>query len=143
MSPKLPNDNLPAFHQMISRLETNRLLVLVKTEDHYFDDFFLRQLEEIKLWGRPQLIKEALHLQQNQEILKDSSEINFIEISKITNEVIEYLCMRVTQKIESTTQKEIYLLPAHLVRTSLHFPCKESIFSSSIFIYCLIPFSQN
>lgn len=134
MSPKLPNDNLPAFHQMISRLETNRLLVLVKTEDHYFDDFFLRQLEEIKLWGRPQLIKEALHLQQNQEILKDSSEINFIEISKITNEVIEYLCMRVTQKIESTTQKEIYLLPAHLVRTSLHFPCKESIFSSSIFL---------
>lgn len=134
MSPKLPNDNLPAFHQMISRLETNRLLVLVKTEDHYFDDFFLRQLEEIKLWGKPQLIKEALHLQQYQEILKDSSEINFIEISRISAEVIDYLCKRVFQKNDTTIQKAIYLLPAHLVDTSLNFPCKESIFASSIFL---------
>jgi hypothetical protein len=43
MSSKSQNDNLPAINQMISRLETNRLLVLIKTEDHYFDDFFLRQ----------------------------------------------------------------------------------------------------
>jgi hypothetical protein len=43
MSSKLQNDNLPAINQMISRLETNRLLVLIKTEDHYFDDYFLKQ----------------------------------------------------------------------------------------------------
>jgi hypothetical protein len=44
MSSKSQNDNLPAINQMISRLVMNRLLVLIKTEDHYFDDFFLRQL---------------------------------------------------------------------------------------------------
>ena len=43
MTSKLQNDNLPAINQMSSRLETNRLLVSIKTEDHYFDDFFLRQ----------------------------------------------------------------------------------------------------
>ena len=44
MSSKSQNENFPAINQMISRLETNRLLVLIKTEGHYFDDFFLRQL---------------------------------------------------------------------------------------------------
>ena len=43
MSSKSQNDNLPAINQMSSRLEPNRLLVLIKTKDHYFDDFFLRQ----------------------------------------------------------------------------------------------------
>ncbi len=54
MSSKSQNDNLPAINQMISRLDTNRLLVLIKTEDHYFDDFFLRQFvvndRTIKVW---------------------------------------------------------------------------------------------
>lgn len=43
MSSKSQNDNLPAINQMSTRLETNKLLVLIKTEDHDFDDFFLRQ----------------------------------------------------------------------------------------------------
>jgi|694.fasta_scaffold144629_2 hypothetical protein len=54
MSSKSQNDNLPAINQMISRLVMNRLLVLIKTEDHYFDDFFLRQLaandRTFKVW---------------------------------------------------------------------------------------------
>jgi hypothetical protein len=54
MSSKSQNDNLPAINQMISRLVMNRLLVLIKTEDHYFDDFFLRQLaandRTIRVW---------------------------------------------------------------------------------------------
>jgi len=43
MSSKSQNDNLPAINQLISRLETNRFLVLNKTQDQYFDDFFLKQ----------------------------------------------------------------------------------------------------
>jgi hypothetical protein len=43
MSSKSQNDNLPAINQLILRLETNRFLVLNKTEDQYFDDFFLKQ----------------------------------------------------------------------------------------------------
>lgn len=134
MSSKSQNDNLPAINQMISRLETNRLLVLIKTEDHYFDDFFLRQLAANKLWGSPILINNAGPLQREQVIKRGDSEINFIEISRISAEVMEHLCKRVFQKIDTATQKEIYLLPAHLVHTSLNFPCKESIFSSSLFL---------
>jgi hypothetical protein len=134
MSSKSQNDNLPASNQMISRLETNRLLVLIKTEDHYFDDFFLRQLVANKLWGSPILINNAASIQLDQLILEGDSKINFIEISRISAEVIDHLCKRIFQKIDTTTQKEIYLLPAHLVHTSLNFPCKESIFSSSLFL---------
>ena len=134
MSSKLQNDNLPAINQMISRLETTRLLFLIKTEDHFFDDFFLRQLVVNKLWGSPILISNAAHLPREQVILRGDSEINFIEISRISAEVMEHLCKRVFQKVENTAQKEIYLLPAHLVHTSLNFPCKESIFSSSLFL---------
>jgi len=134
MSSKSQNDNLPASNQMISRLETNRLLVLIKTEDHYFDDFFLRQLAANKLWGSPILINNAASIQLDQLILEGDSKINFIEISRISAEVIDHLCKRIFQKIDTTTQKEIYLLPAHLVHTSLNFPCKESIFSSSLFL---------
>ena len=54
MTSKSQSDNLPAINQMISRLETNRLFVLIKTEVGYFDDFFLRQLaandSTIKFW---------------------------------------------------------------------------------------------
>ena len=54
MSSKSQNHNLPAINQMSSRLEPNRLLVLIKTKDHYFDDFFLRQFaanaRTIKVW---------------------------------------------------------------------------------------------
>lgn len=134
MSSKLQNDILPAFNQLASRLETNRLLVLIKTEDHYFDDFFLRQLAANKLWGSPQLIKNTTSPQTEKILLEATSEINFVEISRITAEVMEHLCKRVFQKVENTTHKEIYLLPAHLVHTFLNFPCKESIFSSSIFL---------
>ncbi len=134
MSSKLQNESFPAFIQLASRLETNRLFVLIKTDDHYFDDFFLRQLAANKLWGSPVLIKSTTPLQREQVLPEGDSEINFIEISRITAEVMEQLCKRVFQKVENNTQKEIYLLPAHLVHTSLNFPCKESIFSSSIFL---------
>lgn len=134
MSSKSQNDNLPAINQMSSRLETSRLLFLIKTEDHYFDDFFLRQLAANKLWGSLILINNAGALQREQVIKRGDSEINFIEISRISAEVMEHLCKRVFQKVENTAQKEIYLLPAHLVHTSLNFPCKESIFSSSLFL---------
>ena len=54
MTSKSQSDNLPAINQMSSHLETNRLLVLIKMEDHYFDDFFLRQFaandRTIKVW---------------------------------------------------------------------------------------------
>jgi hypothetical protein len=54
MSLKSQNDKLPAINQMISRLVKVILLVLIKAEDHYFDDFFLRQLvangRTIKVW---------------------------------------------------------------------------------------------
>ena len=134
MSSKLQNESFPAFIQLASRLETNRLFVLIKTDDHYFDDFFLRQLAANKLWGSPVLINSTTPLQREQVLPEGDSEINFIEISRITAEVMENLCKRVFQKVDTTTQKEIYLLPAHLVHTSLIFPCKESIFSSSIFL---------
>lgn len=134
MSPKLQNDILPVFNQIASRLETNRLLILIKTEDHYFDNFFLRQLAENKLWGSPRILKNATKSQIEQLLLEETSEINFIEIPRITAEVMEYLCNRVSQKVENKTQKAIFLLPAHLVHTNLNFPGKESIFSSSIFL---------
>jgi hypothetical protein len=134
MSPKLQNDNSPVINQLISRLESNRLLVLIKTEDHYFDDFFLKHLAANKLWGNSKLFTNATGLQHQQVLQGSDSEINFIEVTKLSAEAMEYLGNRVSQKVESTTQKEIYLLPAQLVHTSLSFPGKESIFSSSIFI---------
>ncbi len=46
MSSKSQNDNFPAINQLISRLETNRFLVLNKTEDQYFDDFFFEAIRD-------------------------------------------------------------------------------------------------
>jgi hypothetical protein len=43
MTSKSQSDNLSRINQMSSRFEMNRLLILIKTEYHYFDDFFFRQ----------------------------------------------------------------------------------------------------
>ena len=54
MSPKLQDDILPVFNQMTARLEMNIILILIKSEDHYFDDFFLKQFvandRTIRVW---------------------------------------------------------------------------------------------
>ena len=134
MSSKLQSDTFPVFNQMASRLETNRLLILIKTEDHYFDNFFLSQLAANNLWGSPRILNKVTSSQIEQLFLGASSEINCIEIPRITAEVLEYLSNRVSQKVDNTIQKAIFLLPANLVDTNLNFPGKASIFSSSIFL---------
>jgi hypothetical protein len=54
MSPKLQDDILPVFNQMTAPLEMNIILILIKSEDHYFDDFFLKQFvandRTIRVW---------------------------------------------------------------------------------------------
>jgi hypothetical protein len=134
MSPKLQDDILTVFNQMASRLEMNRLLILIKTEDHYFDDFFLRQLAANNLWSSPRILNNATSPQIEQILSGSTSEIKCIEIPRITTEVLEYLNNRVSQKVDKTTQKTIFLLPAYLVDTNLNFPGRASIFSSSIFL---------
>jgi hypothetical protein len=134
MSPKLQDDILPVFNQMAARLEMNRILILIKTEDHYFDDFFLRQLAANNLWSSPRILNNATSPQIEQLLAGATSEIKCIEIPRITAEVLEYLSNRVSQKVDKTTQKTIFLLPAYLVDTNLNFPGKASIFSSSIFL---------
>jgi hypothetical protein len=134
MSPKLQHDILPLFNQMASRLEANRLFILIKTEDHYFNNFFLSQLTSNNLWGSPQILNNSTSSQIGQFLSGATLEINCIEIPRITAEVMDYLFNWVSQKVENTTQKTIFLLPAHLVDTNLNFPGKASIFSSSIFL---------
>lgn len=116
------------------QLEAKGLLFLIKTEDHYFDDFLIDELVASNFFASKNLKKNRLELQSWKNDVKEFSGIHLIEIPKITDELIMYFSEQLTNQEKEFSAKVVYLLPNHLTKQLFDLPNKESFLSSCSFI---------
>ena len=116
------------------QLEAKGLLFLIKTEDHYFDDFLIDELAASDFFASKSLKKDLLEIQTWKNEVKELNGIHLIEIPKITDGVITHLLAQVTAQEKEFTTKVVYLLPNQLTKQFFDLPGKESFLSSCVFI---------
>ena len=126
--------------QITLQLEAKGLLFLIKTEDHFFDDFLINKLIFINLFEPKRLQEDLSELQAGKEEVQDSNACHLIEIPKITGEVIEYLSEQLSYQDKNSSLKVAYLLPKYITQKSLDFPEREAFFSSCVFFSEQVPF---
>lgn len=125
--------------KITQQLEAKGLLFLIKTEDHYFDDFLIDELVASNFFASKNLKKNRLELQSWKNDVKEFSGIHLIEIPKITDELIMYFSEQLTHQSQKSELKLIYLLPKHLTKKFLEIPEREAFFSSCVFISEQVP----
>jgi hypothetical protein len=116
------------------QLEAKGLLFLIKTEDHYFDDFLIDELAASDFFASKSLKKDLLEIQTWKNEVKELNGIHLIEIPKITDGLITHLLAQVTAQEKEFTTKVVYLLPNQLTKQFFDLPGKESFLSSCVFI---------
>ena len=126
--------------QITLQLEAKGLLFLIKTEDHFFDDFLLNKLISTNLFEPKRLKKDFSELQAWKNEAQDLNACHLIEIPKITGEVIEYLSEQVSYQDKNSSLKVVYLLPKHITQKFLDIPEREAFFSSCLFFSEQVPF---
>lgn len=126
--------------QITLRLEAKGLLFLIKTEDHFFDDFLINKLISTNLFEPKRLKKDLSELQAWKNEVQDLNAFHFIEIPKITGEVIEYLSEQVSYQDKNSLLKVVYLLPKNITQKFFDIPEKEAFFSSCVFFSEQVPF---
>lgn len=120
--------------QIIQQLEAKGLLFLIKTEDHFFDDFLVNKLSDTNLFESRRLINDSSELEVLKKEIQTLKGYQLIEISKTTDEVIAYLSSQLTGKENEPSAKVIYLLPNHITQRFFDIPGRESLISSCLFI---------
>ncbi len=120
--------------KITQQLDAKGLVFLIKTEDHYFDDFLIDELAASDFFASKNLKKDHLELQSWKNEAKDLKGCHLIEISKITDEVIMYLSEQLTSQDREFSAKVVYLLPNQLTKRFFDLPGKESFLSSCVFI---------
>jgi hypothetical protein len=125
--------------QITQQLDPKGLVFLIKTEDHYFDDFLIDELAASDLFASKSLKKDHLELQSWKNEAKDLNGCHLIEIPKITDKVIMYLSEQLTSQDKESDLKVIYLLPKHLTQKFLDIPEREAFFSCCVFISEQVP----
>ncbi|MCM0042074.1 MAG: hypothetical protein NBV61_04830 [Algoriphagus sp.] len=125
--------------KITQQLDTKGLVFLIKTEDHYFDDFLINELAASDLFASKSLKKDHLELQSWKNEAKDLNGCHLIEIPKITDKVIMYLSEQLTSQDKESDLKVIYLLPKHLTQKFLDIPEREAFFSCCVFISEQVP----
>jgi len=126
--------------QITLQLEARGLLFLIKTEDHFFDDFLITKLISTNFFEPKRLKKDLSELQAWKNEVQDSNSCHLIEIPKITGEVIEYLSEQVSYLDKNSLLKVAYLLPKHITQKLLDIPEREAFFSSCLFFSEQVPF---
>ena len=126
--------------QITLQLEAKGLLFLIKTEDHFFDDFLINKLISTNLFEPKRLKKDLSELQAWKNEVQDLNACHLIEIPKITGEVIEYLSEQVSYQVKNSSLKVAYLLPKHTTQKFLNIPEREALFSSCVFFSEQVPF---
>jgi hypothetical protein len=125
--------------KITQQLDAKGLVFLIKTEDHYFDDFLINELAASDLFASKSLKKDHLELQSWKNEAKDLNGCHLIEIPKITDKVIMYLSEQLTSQDKESDLKVIYLLPKHLTQKFLDIPEREAFFSCCVFISEQVP----
>jgi hypothetical protein len=125
--------------KITQQLDAKGLVFLIKTEDHYFDDFLIDELAASDLFASKSLKKDHLELQSWKNEAKDLNGCHLIEIPKITDKVIMYLSEQLTSQDKESDLKVIYLLPKHLTQKFLDIPEREAFFSCCVFISEQVP----
>jgi hypothetical protein len=126
--------------QLTLQLEAKGLLFLIKTEDHFFDDFLINKLISINLFEPKRLKKDLSELQAWKNEVQDLNAFHLIEIPKITGEVIEYLSEQVSFQDKNSLLKVVYLLPKHITQKFFDVPEREAFLSSCLFFSEQVPF---
>ena len=120
--------------QITQQLELKGLLFLIKTEDHFFDDFLVNKLFDTNLFGSKSLKKDLSELNAFKNEVKGLKGVHLVEIPKITDEVMTYLSEQVDVQENESSAKVVYLLPNQVTRRFFDISGRESFISSCVFI---------
>ena len=120
--------------QITQKCDLKGLLFLIKTEDHFFDDFLVKKLSHSNLFESKRLINDFNELEAFKNEVQALQGYHLIEISKVTDQVIAYLSEQVISQNNETSAKVVYLLPNHLTQRFFDIPGRESFISSCVFI---------
>lgn len=126
--------------QITLQLEAKGLLFLIKTEDHFFDDFLITKLISTNLFEPKRLKKDLSELKAWKNEVQDLNACHLIEIPKITGEIIEYLSEQVSSQDKNSLLKVAYLLPKNITQKFFDIPEREAFFSSCVFFSEQVPF---
>lgn len=130
MSVELNNIRL----RITEQLQAKGFLFLIKTEDHFFDDYFIKQLSASNYFVSKNLIKDVSELDSWKRKSKELKGCHLIEISKITDELISYLSDQAVVQEKQAAISVVYLLPSHATQRFLDNFRKETLFSSCLFL---------
>jgi hypothetical protein len=120
--------------QITQQLELKGLLFLIKTEDHFFDDFLVNKLIDTNLFASKSLKKDLSELNAFKNEVQGLKGIYLVEIPKITDEVMAYLSEQVDVQENESSAKVVYLLPNQITRRFFDISGRESFISSCLFI---------
>lgn len=120
--------------QITQQLEVKGFLFLIKTEDHFFDDYLVKKLIDTNLFASKGLKKDLSELNAFKNEAQTLNGCYLIEIPKITDEVMAHLSEQVTGQEKESTAKVVYLLPNQITRRFFDISGRESFISSCLFI---------
>jgi WD40 repeat protein len=109
-------------------------LFLIKTEDHFFDDYLVKKLIDTNLFASKGLKKDLSELNAFKNEAQTLNGCYLIEIPKITDEVMAHLSEQVIGQEKESTSKVVYLLPNQITRRFFDISGRESFISSCLFI---------
>lgn len=130
MSVELSNIKLKISKQA----EARGILFLIKTEDHFFDDFLVENLSASNLFESKRLINNISELEAFKNQFQALAGNHLLEIPKITDEVIGFLSEQLASQEKQSSPNVVYLLPNHLTQKFFNIPERESFFSSCLFL---------
>jgi hypothetical protein len=119
--------------QITQQLELKGLLFLIKTEDHFFDDFLVNKLIETNLFASKSLKKDLFELNIFKNEVQGLKGSHIVEIPKITDEVMAYLSEQLTGRENGASARIVYLLPNQITRRFFDISGRESFISSCMF----------
>ena len=120
--------------QITQQLEVKGFLFLIKTEDHFFDDYLVKKLIDTNLFASKGLKKDLSELNAFKNEAQTLNGCYLIEIPKITDEVMAHLSEQVTGQEKESTAKVVYLLPNQITRRFFDISGRESFIASCVFI---------
>lgn len=120
--------------QITQQLELKGLLFLIKTEDHFFDDFLIDKLIEETLFVSKSLKKNLAELDAFKNEVQGLKGVHLVEVPKITDEVMIHLSQQVVGHEKESTRRVVYLLPNQITRKFFDITGRESFISSCLFI---------
>ena len=121
MSVELNNIEL----KITERLEEKGFLFLIKTEDHFFDDFLIKKLIETNYFSSSNQINDVSELDDWKSESQDVKGCHLIEISKITDEIISYFSKQSINQEKKSYGTVVYLLPNNVTQRFLDISGKE------------------